>query len=196
MRSVPVVRRSLHHSRPMTLIEAPPAPPPPTSDDLPVEPAPPRRRRWPLVLAGILGFLVACAGGAAAWLVSNYPHAELRGHPRALAQLELPGMGAKLVSVTVRGDGGTVVPVRVTRDGMLWPRAKVRPGERLHVAVVVKRPSWASWLVGSEERRQLVYVVPKPSTRNQQWLGVRPGQPVRVRFDTPVRVVVVRRGHQ
>src|SRR6476646_3729851 len=102
MRSGSLIRRPRHDSPPMTLIEAPPAAPPPTSDDPPVEPAPPRRRRWPLVLAGVLGFLVACAGAGAAWLVSNYPHAELRGHPRALAQLELPGMGAKLVSVTVR----------------------------------------------------------------------------------------------
>jgi hypothetical protein len=178
----------------MTMLEAPPAPPPP-ADEIPVaDPAPPRRRRWPIVLAALFGVLVACAGAAAAWVVTQFPHAKLHGHQRALAQLELPGMGTKLVSVTVRGDHGAIVPVRVTSTGALWPRTKVRPGERLHVDVVVKRPSWAGWLVGAEESRQLTYVVPKPTSRPQQWLGVRPGQPVQVHFSQPVRVVVVKRG--
>src|SRR4051812_37433765 len=181
---------------PMTMIEAPPAPPPPTDEHPVVEPAPPKRRRWPIVLAALLGVLVAGAGAGAAWLVTQFPHAELRGHQRALAQLELPGMGTRLVSVTVRGDGGTVVPVRVTQAGTLWPRTKVRPGEKLRVDVVVKRPSWAGWLVGAEERRQLVYTVPKPTSKPQQWLGVKPGEPVQVHFSEPVRVVVVKRGHE
>src|SRR4051794_27830826 len=114
----------------MTMLEAPPAAPPPTDEHPVAEPAPPKRRRWPIVLAALLGVLVACAGAAAAWLVTQFPHTKLYGHERALAQLELPGMGTKLVSVTVRGDGGTVVPVRVTRGGALWPEAKVRPGEK------------------------------------------------------------------
>jgi hypothetical protein len=180
----------------MTMLEAPPAPPPPTDDPSVVEPAPPKRRRWPLVLAGLLGVLVACAGAAAAWLVTQFPHTKLHSHERALAQLELPGMGTSLVSVTVRGDGGTVVPVRVTKGGTLWPKTKVRPGEKLHVNVVVKRPSWAGWLVGAEETRNLVYTVPKPTSKPQQWLGVRPGAPVQVHFSTPVRVVVVKRGSE
>src|SRR4051812_40357104 len=180
----------------MAMLEAPPAPPPPTDEQPVIDPAPPARRRGPIVLAGLLGVLVICAGAAAGWLVTRFPHAELHGHQRALAQLELPGLGTRLVSVTVRGDGGTLVPVRVTRAGTLWPRTKVRPGERLHVDVVVERPSWAGWLVGAEERRQLVYTVPKPTSRPQQWLGVKPGAPVQVHFSTPVRIVVVKRGHE
>src|SRR4051812_44860777 len=180
----------------MTMLEARPAPPPPTDEHPVVEPAPPRRRRWPIVLAALLGVLLACAGGGAAWLVTRFPHTRLHAHERALAQLELPGMGTRLVSVTVRGDGGTLVPVQVIRGGTLWPRTRVRPGEKLHVRVVVKRPAWAGWLVGAEETRHLVYTVPKPTSKPQQWLGVRPGAPVQVRFSTPVRVVVVTRGRQ
>ncbi len=78
---------------PMTMLDAPPAPPPPTDEHPVVEPAPPKRRRWPFVLAALLGVLVAGAGAAAAWLATQFPHAELHGHQRALAQLELPGMG-------------------------------------------------------------------------------------------------------
>jgi peptidoglycan hydrolase-like protein with peptidoglycan-binding domain len=159
----------------------------------PTETPPKRRRRWPWVVLGFFVLLAAGAVGAAAYVRSAFPSSSLVGAPQALAHFKVAGWDSKLVSVRATGPDGKPVPIRHTAQGWVWPRGTLRPGEELHISMVVKRPNWASRLVGSEEHRQLTVVAPSSHVKTH-WIQTRHGKPVQVRFDTPVRVVVVYRG--
>ena len=66
-----------------------------------------RRRR----IGAVLGGTILVLGAAGVVLAeTSYPKASLTGSPDALAQLELPGYGAKLVSFTVHRTNGKTVP--------------------------------------------------------------------------------------
>jgi hypothetical protein len=62
------------------------------------------------------------------------------------------------------------------------------------VELVVRRPSYAGWLVGRTETRRLTVVTPTAHLRGQ-WLQVPRGAPVTVAFDQPVRLVWLGPGH-
>ena len=144
-------------------------------------------------MLGVLALLVAGAVGAAAYVRSAYPSSRLVSAPQALARFTVAGWGTKLVSVSATDSHGKPVPIRRTAKGWVWPRGTLHPGETLHISLVAKRPSWAARIVGSEEHRELTVVTPSAHVKTH-WIQTRTGNPVQVRFDTPVRVVVVRRG--
>ena len=90
------------------------------------------------------------------------------------------------------GPHGAVIPLNL-RHGRLWPRRALPTNERVSVDVVVRRPSAVGWLLGSDEHLHLT--MRTPGTRvTRRWLTLGTGEPVRVRFAQPVRVVGVGAG--
>jgi L,D-transpeptidase catalytic domain len=105
----------------------------------------------------------------------------------ALARVEVQPFGGTLESTRASGPDGRTIPLSV-RDGRLTPRAKLAPGERIAVDVVVRRPGWLAWLIGSERRERLSVEAPVAHLQSR-WLTVPAGASVRVRFDQPVTTV-------
>jgi hypothetical protein len=144
-----------------------------------------RARTW-LVILLLAG---AVAGGLAIAALVAWPNARLEPAGQALAGVELPGFAGHPAAVVVKAPGGKRVPVKLVGD-RLWPVGKLASGQRLTVELTVRRPSWASWLVGKTETR--VFAVKTPSTRlRSRWVQVPDGGIVTVAFDRPVGVVTV-----
>jgi peptidoglycan hydrolase-like protein with peptidoglycan-binding domain len=130
--------------------------------------------------------LAAVAGAAAAWAFSGVT---LVADASALGRVELQPFAGSLVSVHARGADGRAIPL-VVSHGRLTPRGRVAPGERILVSVVVRRPGWTSWALGSERRESLSVRAPVATVANR-WVSVSRGARVHVRFDTPVDRVSV-----
>ena len=92
----------------------------------------------------------------------------------------------------MRGPDGKLLPVTL-RGGTVWPRVRLRPGERLTVTVEIRRPSWIGWLVGGQEKRTMTVVTPAAHIRSTL-LRPHRGTPVTVRFVEPVSRVAVGNG--
>ena len=114
-----------------------------------------RRRFWPLTAVVIVVVLAVPAGAALLF----WPQVHLGDAEAALARLELPGFAGRITAVQVSSATRGPVPVAL-RQGELWPLRKVAAGERLTVAVTVRRPSWAGWLVGHTQRRSFAIATP------------------------------------
>jgi hypothetical protein len=128
-------------------------------------------------------FVILVLGAGAIVLASA--RASLTADPQALAQIGLPLGGGSVESVmAVTGPHSRRVPVEL-RDGKIWPSGRVRAGQRITVDVVVRRPGWISWLAGKWQRLRLVVVTPS-STPTQDYLTLRPGEPLTVHFTQPV----------
>ena len=136
-----------------------------------------RNRLW----AG-LALIVVLAGGAVfVWSLSG---ARLVADNSALARIELQPFGGSLVSVRAEGPDGHAIPL-VDSRGRLTPLAPVSPGEPITLSVVVRRPGWESWALGSARHETLTVRTPVATIANR-WLTVPGGARARVRFDTPV----------
>ena len=149
---------------------------------------PPRRprRRWPFAALGIvvLGFL-AFAGGAIALKTSK---SKLTTDPAALAKIDLPVGGATIESVrAVTGAHKTAVAVYVSGH-RIWPSQKIRVHEPVSIDVVLKRPGWNAWLTGKRQHLHLSLVTPSAHLL-EHWLSVPAGQPLTLKFATPVATV-------
>jgi len=128
---------------------------------------------------------------AAVWAWSG---ARLAADATALARVDVQPFGGTLVRARAFGPDGQGIPLSV-RGGRLTPRARLTPGERVSVEVVVRRPGWLGWALGNErhERRTLRAPVARVSER---WLTVASGSAVRVKFDRSVSAVASgTRGH-
>jgi peptidoglycan hydrolase-like protein with peptidoglycan-binding domain len=139
--------------------------------------------RW-IVLA--VAVLLVAAGAAAVWAFSGVT---LATDGAALGRVELQPFAGSLASVRAEGPDGRAVPV-VVSHGRLIPRTKVAPGERITLTVVVRRPGWASWALGSERRETLSVEAPV-ATVEDRWVTAVHGARARVRFDVPVDRVSV-----
>ena len=129
---------------------------------------------------------VVCAALAGLALLA-WPQARLGPADDALARVVLPGFAGRVATIEVHSADGTRVPVRL-RQGRLWPLRELAGGERLKVVLTVRRPGWASWLVGRSERR--TFTIETPSAHLLvHWLQVKAGEPVTVAFDRPVSLV-------
>ena len=146
-------------------------------------PPPPRRRGWLLGSAAVLA--VAIAGFVV--LVAVWSGATLSADPAALAKVGLQPFAGKLVRATAFAPNGSAIPLAVD-DGRLEPLAKVTPGELISVDVVVRRPGWLSWALGSDRAERLTVRAPLAGVRSR-WLTLAAGAPLRIAFDQPVRVV-------
>jgi peptidoglycan hydrolase-like protein with peptidoglycan-binding domain len=142
-------------------------------------------RIWFLTLV-IAGAAFAAVVGVAFF---DWPHAQLRPADVALARVVLPGFSGRVTAVSVRGPDGTSFPVRI-QAGRLWPVHKIPAGERLTLAVTVRRPGWAAWLLGKTQVRRFALRTPVATLRGT-WLQVKAGGPVSVAFDVPVSLVAL-----
>jgi len=139
------------------------------------------------VLIGALVLLIAAAVVVAAVALTS-SRAGLSEDPTALARVDLPFVGGHVVSVSaVTGPNSKPVPVTL-KASQIWPQRQIPAGEQLSIEVVVKRPGWISWLTGNTQRLTLNLTTPA-ARLTQPYLTVAPGQPLRVRFDTPVSVI-------
>ena len=92
-------------------------------------------------------------------------------------------------SLSVKGPDGKTVPV-VLRGDTVWPRVRLRPGERLTVTVEIHRPGWIGWLVGRQEEKTMTLVTPKAHIR-ATLLRPKRGNPVIVSFAEPVSRIAI-----
>lgn len=129
---------------------------------------------------------LACSGFVAAALL--WSGATLASDAVALARVEVQPLGGTLESAHASGPDGRAIPLSL-RYGRLTPRDKLSPGERVSVEVVIRRPGWLGWLIGSERRQRLSVRAPVAQLQSR-WLTVAAGVPVRVAFDQPVTAVV------
>lgn len=145
------------------------------------------RRRWGRWLALAAVTLPVAAAAIGAVLVSS-SSARITADPVALADIHLPLGGGTITRLAVlRQPDAREVAFRLSR-GTLEPAHAVRAGERVTVYATIRRPGWISWLTGSLERVRLTITTPK-TTVTSQYVTVRSGEPVRIHFREPVRVV-------
>ena len=140
------------------------------------------RRRFGAVAACFA--LAVAVIAAATYFLSG---ARLAADPSALARVRLQPLAGSLVSVRATAADGTSVPLAV-HAGVLTPTTPLIPGELVTVAVVVRRPGWAGWALGSERRERLTIRTPVAHIA-RRWLTVAKGQRPVVRFDTTVSTV-------
>jgi hypothetical protein len=135
------------------------------------------------------GFLIVAAvallGLVAAILV--WSGATLAADAAALARVEVQPLGGGLVRARAFGPDGRTIPLLVRR-GRLTPRVQLTPGERVSVEVVIRRPGWLAWALGSKRRERLTLRAPVAHV-SERWLTVSVGSVVRVQFDRPVSAV-------
>jgi hypothetical protein len=130
--------------------------------------------------AAIVVVVLAAAAVAAVFAFSGV---SLRGDPVALARLDVQTFGGTVQSVRATTAGGTRIPLGV-RAGRLTPQTPIAPGERISVTVVVKRPGWSAWALGSTRRETLTVVAPTVHIA-ERWVTAHGGR-ASVRFDTPI----------
>jgi lipoprotein-anchoring transpeptidase ErfK/SrfK len=143
---------------------------------------PPRRRRRGL-LAGFAGALVAVIA-AAVLIVTVWAGATLSSDPSALAKVALQPFAGTLVRAAAFGPDGRSIPLR-REGGRLTPLEQVAPGELISVDVVIRRPGWLSWALGSLRDERLTLRAPVARVR-EPWFTLAAGAPVRITFDRPV----------
>ena len=148
--------------------------------------APPRRggpARYFVAAAVVAGVVL---GAVAIALVST--GASLTSDSSALARVELPFYGGKIVSAAVTtGPHSQRIPIDL-RDGRIWPRTLVPAGTRVSIEVLVKHPGSIGWLAGRSERLRLSLVTPR-ATLLEHYVTLRSGAPLRVHFSHPVAAV-------
>jgi hypothetical protein len=148
---------------------------------------PPRRRahrgRW----VGLA--LVLAAAAAFAVVVWAFSGARLVPDAAALGRVELEPFAGSLELVRASGADGRAIPL-VVSHGRLTPRVKVAPGERISLSVVVRRPKWESWALGSTRSETLTVRTPVASVVNR-WVTVPRGTRASVRFDRRVDSVSI-----
>ncbi|MGZ4335228.1 MAG: L,D-transpeptidase family protein [Gaiellaceae bacterium] len=145
-----------------------------------------RRSRRGVWVAVALAAAVAAAFVASVFLLSG---ARLAGDRSELARVRLQLFAGRIASVRAYAPDGT--PVRLdVRHGRLTPRKLLPSGETISLRVVVRRPGWSSWALGSERHERLTVRTPVAHIVDR-WPTVAEGARPRVRFDTPVSVVSV-----
>jgi L,D-transpeptidase-like protein/putative peptidoglycan binding protein len=127
--------------------------------------------------------LLATAGGA----VYAFSGATLEGDHTALARVVLQPFAGSVVSIRADGSAGERIPLTV-EGGRLTPQHRLAPGERVVVTVVVRRPFWSSWALGTERRDTLTMRAPVTHIVDP-WLTVPRGDKARVRFDRDISAV-------
>jgi hypothetical protein len=118
---------------------------------------------------------------AAVWAWSG---ATLAADARALVRLKVQPFGGTLMRARAFRPDGRTIPLLV-RGGRVTPRVQLTPGERVSVEVVIRRPGWLAWALGSEHLERLTLRAPVAQV-SERWLTVSVGSPVRVRFDQSV----------
>ncbi len=147
-------------------------------------PSRPSRLRYVVPVIVALPFAAIAAGFVA--VASSHPSIRV-GDP-SLATIRLPfGSGQIVRVVAVGGPEQHVVPVRLVGDQVV-PTGALPPGEALTIQATVRRPSWISWLTGSQERVQVRETTPVARLASD-FVTRRAGRPVTLAFTRPVAVL-------
>jgi hypothetical protein len=146
-------------------------------------------RRHLIALATAVCLTLAAVAGLAALEIVALPQVSLGASQDALARVGLPRFAGQVTAVDVRSAAGEPVPVQLRR-GNLWPMGLLAAGERLTVELTVRRPAWASWLVGRTKSSRFTIETPRAHLRGD-WVKVKAGMPPSVVFDAPVRLVAL-----
>ncbi len=150
-----------------------------------------KKRRGRVVLWILVGAIVACACAGGLVLLAR-PQVSVAQDSAALARVSVPGLEGRVASASVQSMDGQPIATSL-RKGKLWPTDRVRVDQRLLVHVTVRRPGWASSLLGDTVKK--TFEVRAPSAQLQQrWLLTPTTGPVTVSFATPVRAVRIGRG--
>jgi peptidoglycan hydrolase-like protein with peptidoglycan-binding domain len=139
------------------------------------------------VSAAALVAVVMVGLGAVAFVA--WPSVRLGAPGEALARVVTPRFAGKVTRVDVHTASGTAIPAHM-HDGRVTPVGEVGSGERLTVELTVRRPGWASWLVGGTAHRSFTVVTPTAHLLGR-WLQVKEDGPVTVAYDTPVARVSI-----
>ncbi len=113
--------------------------------------------------------------------------ASLAGDASALAKVSTQPLGGSVERVEAFAPDGSPVPI-AEHAGRILPKIRLHPGERISVAVRVKRPGWIGWALGSEHTEHLTITAPVAYLK-ERWLTVAHGAPVRVAFVNPVSAI-------
>ena len=144
-----------------------------------------RRALWALAALTIAALLGLATAAILTWSGASVVRDRL-----ALARVDVQPLGGTLVRARATGPNGRPIPLTVSA-GRLTPRVRLTPGERVSVDVVVRRPGWSSWALGSRHHERLVLRAPVARVK-ERWLTVRTRSGVRVSFDRIVNAVAVR----
>ncbi|MDE3130358.1 MAG: peptidoglycan-binding protein, partial [Acidobacteriota bacterium] len=139
------------------------------------------RLRYVVPILVALPFVAVAAGLV---LVAT-SHPSIRAGRTALAVITLPRGGGTIARViAIGGREQQVIAVKLRGDEVV-PTEKLAAGERVTIQATIRRPSWISWLTGKEEQVQVTETTPVAKLTSA-FVTRRAGQPVRLRFSTPV----------
>jgi len=116
------------------------------------------RRSLPWILGTVAVVLLGLA--AAAWTWSG---ARLAADASALARVDVQAFGGTLVRAQAVGPDGRMIPLSVA-GGRLTPRVQLKPGEPVSVEVLIRRPGWLGWALGSNHVERLTLRAPVAGT--------------------------------
>ncbi|TML00784.1 MAG: L,D-transpeptidase [Actinobacteria bacterium] len=146
---------------------------------------PPRRARRRALWGFCAAATVVLLGFAGA--VWEWSGATLVADTTALARVEVQPFGGTLEHAQLFGPGGRAIALSVRND-RLTPQVRLTPGERVSAEVVIRRPGWLAWALGSKRRERLTLRAPVAHV-SERWLTVPLESAVQVRFDRPVSAV-------
>ena len=124
---------------------------------------------------------LAAAFAAAVALLSG---ASLVGDDTALARVRTQLFAGRVERVRAFAPDGRAIAV-VVHGGRVTPREQLEPGETISLSVVVRRPGWSAWALGSKRHERLTVTAPVAQVLDR-WPTER-----LVRFDVPVSSVVI-----
>ncbi len=140
------------------------------------------------VVGGVIGVaLVAFA----AFIVTQWPKAQLHRSAIGLARLETTGISQSVAAVTA-SEGS--FPVHASVDGsIVTPSESIRQGVHVKVSVRLERPSWISWLVGRYASVSLAVKTPRSTPTGPVAVGGMHGS-LLLGFSSPIRRLLVVHG--
>jgi len=144
------------------------------------------RRLWPWTLLAI----VAVCGAALGYAAFAWPSGSFGVDSEGLPHVRQPKFSGDLVALSLRDANRATIPVQLQRDGTVRPTRRVPAGTRLVAEAVFRRPGWVGWIAGRRQTVRLELTAPTANLASR-WLQVKRGEPVRIRFDRPVREVQV-----
>jgi len=149
-----------------------------------------RPRRSALALATVTALCVAALLVGAAIASVALSRGSLRESSTALAKLGLGPLAGHVERAVVITPSGRRIAL-ADEHGLLTPRrAALTPGERVTLAVTVRRPGAIAWFLGASFTKHLRLTTPAAALASQ-WLTLSRGGRLRVRFSGAVAAVAI-----
>jgi hypothetical protein len=153
-----------------------------------------RRRRSPhrrIAFWAAGGVIVVCACALGLVLLMR-PQVVVTQDSEALARISTSVLEGRVVSASAKRVDGRAIPISL-RKRRLWPVGRIPVNERVLVQLTMRRPGWASRLLGATDTRTFVVRTPVAHVE-ARWLVAPSRGPVTFALDAPVEAVHIRRG--